>query len=189
MNIYPEIHHCHHIDEQALDFFFQVGKGRGQKVLILGESLARNGWVESGRAFYTTAGKIVPTGKRLNEELLPFNLSLEDCAFTEIAKCYIGQNRKILKTCAERSLSFLFRQIQEHQIKLVLSLGVTTKEVLSIGLKQDLTIGEMNQISDTNFAFQILPLYHPSPANPFGHQKNLAICANNFSKLQKILHT
>ena len=68
--------------------FFQLGSGRGSRVLILGESLAENGWRKSGKAFYTPDGRLLPTGKRLNMLLEKLGLSLEQCCFTELAKCF-----------------------------------------------------------------------------------------------------
>jgi uracil-DNA glycosylase len=47
----------------------QIGRGRGKKVLVVAESPAQNGWRVSGRAFFTSEGKILATGKRLNDYL------------------------------------------------------------------------------------------------------------------------
>lgn len=187
MSTFEEIHNCDVIENKPTSFFFQEGKGVGGQVLILGESLARNGWVESGKAFYTTEGKIVPTGKRLNEELKILNLCFEDCAFTEIAKCYIGNNRKILKSCGLKSGGHFVSQLKAYRIKVILSLGVITKDILEEIFQTELPMGEINQINIDSKKVYILPLYHPSPANPHGHRKNLEIFARQKGQLERMI--
>ncbi len=183
-----ETHHCLTISTQPLTFFFQEGSTPlGKKVLILGESLAKNGWVESGKAFYTTEGKLVPTGKRLNEELPIIGLTLEECAFTEIAKCYIGKNRKQLSVCGSLCAEHFMDQLDHFNPRIIISLGVITKEILEEVLKIKLAIGEISTIKSKGKSFSILPIYHPSPANPFGHAKNMAIIEAKKSELLKVL--
>ncbi|MFA5967293.1 MAG: uracil-DNA glycosylase family protein [Patescibacteria group bacterium] len=182
-----EIHNCGSIQTKPPSFFFQPGVGVGSKVLILGESLARNGWVNSGKAFYTPEGKLVPTGKRLNEELAGLNLTLERCAFTEIAKCYIGNNRKILKSCGLRSGDHLLSQVSTYPIKIIFSLGVITKDILEEVFGVKLVIGEINPVVYQYKKLFILPLWHPSPASPHGHNKNLEIILNKRNKIKRIL--
>lgn len=171
-----EIHYCQEITEKPLNFFFQTGSTkRGKRVLILGESLAKNGWIDSGKAFYTTTGKMVSTGKRLNDELALLNLKLEDCAFTEIAKCYLGKNRKSLSNCGQLCSQHLLKQVAHFKPRIILSLGVITKDVLKNTFHTELQIGEIAEMIHDQKKYLILPLYHPSPANPFGHDKNLDI--------------
>lgn len=183
-----EIHNCDCIQTKPPSFFFQKGVGVSCKILILGESLAQNGWVESGKAFYTTEGKIVPTGKRLNEELAILKLRFEECAFTEIAKCYLGNNRKLLKSCGLRSGEHLFSQLKTYKINLIISLGVITKDILEELFNTKLQIGEISHIAHRDKKFSILPLYHPSPASPFGHGKNLTIISSKASQIKKIIN-
>lgn len=181
-----EIHNCKEIGNKSPSFFFQKGKGMGSKILILGESLPKNGWMDSGKAFYTKEGKLAPTGKKLNDELAILNLSIEDCSFTEIAKCYIGGNRKILKSCGLLCGEHLFSQIKHYKIELILSLGVITKDILEELFGTHLTMGEITQIAYKGKKFSILSLYHPSPASPHGHKKNLNIVE---TKKKDIQHT
>ena len=129
----------------------------------------------------------MPTGKRLNEELAILNLTLEKCAFTEIAKCYIGNNRKILKSCGLRCGQHLFSQLITYKIKLIISLGVITKDILENLFDTELPIGEVSYITHRNKQLSILPLYHPSPANPYGHRKNLAIISNKEKEIRQII--
>jgi uracil-DNA glycosylase family 4 len=183
-----EIHHCKEIDSKPSSFFFQEGSSSvGKKILILGESLAKNGWVESGKAFYTTEGKIVPTGKRLNEELSILGITLEECAFTEIAKCYIGKNRKQLSVCGKLCAQHFLTQLNHFKPTIILSLGVITKDILEEIFKTNLPMGEISKITDHKDSYFVLPIYHPSPANPFGHGKNIRIMSNLKSELVKLL--
>jgi uracil-DNA glycosylase family 4 len=183
-----EIHYCQEIDSKPLSFFFQKGEATtGKKILILGESLAKNDWIKSGRAFYGINGKIAPSGKRLNEELSLLNLSLDQCAITEIAKCYLGSNRKQLLNCGLLCGTHLIKQIKNFKIELVLSLGVSTKEVLQRIFNTNLPIGKITELTFKNKKYYFLPLYHPSPANPTGHKKNIEIITNNKKVINKIL--
>ena len=183
-----EIHYCKEISEKPSSFFFQQGANRrGKKILILGESLVKNGWVESGKAFYTSEGKLVPTGKRLNEELSLIGLTLEECAFTEIAKCYIGKNRKQLSNCGLACAEHLVMQIRRSNPSIILSLGVITRDVLENIFGTDLPMGELREISNGAKTYRFLSLYHPSPANPFGHAKNIAILMSQRKFINKLL--
>jgi len=183
-----EIHHCKKISSKPVTFFFQKGSSkRGKKILILGESLAKNGWLKSGKAFYTLENKIVPTGKRLNEELSPFNVTFEECSFTEIAKCYLGKNRKMLSKCGLLCANHLLKQINHFKPRLILSIGVITKDILENILKTALPMGKIKEASYKNRAYFILPLYHPSPANPFGHIKNIRIINDQKKSWQELV--
>lgn len=184
-----EIHHCNEINSKELSFFFQTGSSPvGKRVLILGESLAKNGWVESDEAFYTKEGKLVPTGRRLNEELAQLDFTLEECAFTEIAKCYIGKNRKQLSNCGLLCGNHLVNQINHFKPKLILSLGVITKDVLQEIFQTNLSMGVITEMFLNNKYYNILPLYHPSPANPFGHPKNIKIISDNKKVIKDLIN-
>ncbi|MFA6587993.1 MAG: uracil-DNA glycosylase family protein [Patescibacteria group bacterium] len=183
-----EIHNCLNIQSKPLSFFFQKGSSTlGKKVLILGESLARNGWLESGRAFYSLQNKIVPTGKRLNEELLLIHMTLEECAFTEIAKCYISSNRKRLVECGSLCARHLLEQIHHNKPKVILSLGVVTKDILESTFQTKLQMGKASEVVYKTKKYLLLPLFHPSPANPFGHAKNITIINRNKNTLKKLI--
>lgn len=173
-------HVCDSIESFPIDKFHQLGKGNGQKLLIIGESPAPNGWILSGMACYRPDGKILPTGKRLNELLAQFNLSVEVCGFTELVKCFVSK-RTELKECAEKCLPILFKQLQRTQYKLLIVLGVQTTKILSGIINQELTVGEIQNIKLNNKTYSILPIYHPSPINPTGHSKNKRI----FKRLSK----
>ena len=79
-------HYCINIDEFPPTKFLQIGRGKGQDILVVGEAPAPNGWRKSGRAFYTPEGKLLPTGRNLNKLLEPFEVTVEDISFTELIK-------------------------------------------------------------------------------------------------------
>jgi hypothetical protein len=56
----------------------------------------------SGKAFYNLKNRIVPSGLRLNKLLNCLDLSIEECSFTEICKCFVGNDRKQIKNCANK---------------------------------------------------------------------------------------
>ena len=180
-------HHCQDIENYDLNLFFQEGVGIGKKVLILGESPAENGWRKSGKACYTPKGKLLPTGKRLNELLEPFNLSVETCAFTELAKCFVGKNRQLLLKCSQNCWPILTKQLESKNIELIISLGAQTIEIINFISFNKLKIGELSKIIINNHEYSILPIYHPSPINPYGRQKNLDIISRNKISLRQIV--
>ena len=75
--------------------------GKDNRILILGESPAKNGWRISGKAWYEPSGKITATGKVLKKLLSEIGLVLEDLSFTEAVKC-TPKSPKFLKECEER---------------------------------------------------------------------------------------
>lgn len=103
-------HVCKNINVFPLDKFHQLGKGNGESLLIVGESPAPNGWIISGKACYRPDGKILPTGKRLNELLLPFNISVETSGFTELSKCFVSK-RSELEACSKKCWPIFLNQI------------------------------------------------------------------------------
>jgi len=180
-------HHCQDIESYDLDLFFQEGQGLGAKVLILGESPAENGWRKSGRACYTLKGKLLPTGKRLNELLYPFDLSVETCAFTELAKCFVGKDRHLLLQCSQNCWPILIHQLESKNIELIIPLGVKTLEILNFLNSSDLKTGVLAKTAINGEEYLALPIYHPSPINSHGRQKNLDIFAKNKTSLHQLL--
>lgn len=174
-----EIHFCNEIDSKPIDFFFYNGRNNKYKdILIIGESLSKNGWIVSGMPFHNKDRKIAPTFKRLNEELALFGASIENCSFTEVAKCYIGKDRKNIITCADKCREQLLKQLRHYKPKIIITLGVTTKNILEEMFDKGLVLGEMNEVVFSNNKIVAVPLYHPSPANPSGHKKNMTFISN-----------
>lgn len=179
-------HHCR--DKNfPIDRFLQKGIGRGEKVLIVGESLAKNGWRKSGKAFYTIEGKIVGTGRVLNKLLLKFDLCAENCGFTDIAKCYIGQDRNLLNTCGSKCWKIFLQQIDGNDFKLIMLLGKKTLEIFNNQLQSDYKIGELSKIILGEKEYNLLPIFHPSPANPYGYTKNAEIFERVYGDLLEII--
>ena len=180
-------HYCDDVDNFPIGKFLQKGTGRGKRLLVVGESPAPNGWRKSGKACYTPENKLLPTGRRLNELLEPYKLSVEVCGFTELAKCHVGKDRKLLLNCSEKCWPIFIRQVELTNSELILLLGVKTLEIFNKISKKNLRIGEIAKIKLGSSSFLILPIYHPSPINPHGRVKNQLIFKRNKKRLQKIL--
>jgi uracil-DNA glycosylase family 4 len=180
-------HVCDNIKEFPLDKLYQKGTGLGKKVLILGESPAPNGWIISGKACYKPDGKILPTGKRLNELLKPMELSVEICGFTEICKCFVSK-RTELESCSKKCWPILIRQIENNDYNLLVVLGVKTTEILSKIIQKKLTMGSIQDIEINNKKYKILPIFHPSPINPTGHSKNIDVFTKLQDNIKAIIH-
>lgn len=168
-------HYCQSPDKFPLEKFHQRGCGKGEVVLIVGESPAENGWRVSERAFYTPDGKFLASGKRLNELLHPFGLSVEACGFTELAKCFVGKDRKRLAECSLGCWPIFLQQLKSANYKLIVVLGVETLRIFNSLAGTDLKTGVVSEAILDNNKYSILPIYHPSPINPHGQRKNWLI--------------
>jgi uracil-DNA glycosylase family 4 len=169
-----------------LEKFHQLGKGKGKKLLIVGESPAPNGWVISGKACYRSDGKILPTGKRLNEILSPIKLSVDVCGFTELSKCFVS-NRAELEVCSKKCWPIFLKQIGDKNYKLLIILGVKTTSIFSKIINENLMMGEIADVQLNGKNYKILPIFHPSPINPTGHQKNISLFKNLYKDIERIL--
>lgn len=179
-------HVCGEIENFPFEKFHQLGSGQGGKLLIVGESPAPNGWILSGKACYRPDGKILPTGKRLNELLEPFDLSVETSGFTELSKCFVSK-RTELESCGKKCFPIFLNQLRNKNYKLLIILGVQTTKILQKILNQDLPMGEIVDVQLGNKNYKVLPIFHPSPVNPTGHAKNLVLFKNLHSKIREIL--
>lgn len=160
-----------------------ISYGKNTDILFVGESPAKNGWIETGRAFYDKNNKLLPTGRVLNELLKIIDLSIDDITFTEACKCHIP-DRKLLKESSVNCLNFLKDQIFELDCKIVISLGEHPSRIL---IEEPFKrFGDVagrifkEQIGDNEIL--IIPIYHPSPINPKGYKLNVPI----FEKIRKI---
>lgn len=175
-----EENHCCNDNNIPIDKYLQTGSGFGRKLLVVGESPALNGWMKSGRAFYTVDGKVVPTGRNFLINLKQINqgLELEDISFTEISKCYIGSNRNKLMNCASKTWPHFIEQINYINPKLIILLGKKTTEIFNKLAETDLIVGDIQQINISDNLVNIMPIYHPSPLNPKRKQNTDFIDAN-----------
>jgi len=173
-------HICHKPETFPREKFHQLGVGNGKKVLIIGESPAPKGWVVSGKACYRPDGKILPTGKRLNEVLEPFKMSVETTGFTELVKCFVSK-RSELKDCSSKCWKILLDQLKDGEYKLLIILGVHTTSLFSKLIEEDLEVGQISSLTLNKQTYKVLPIFHPSPVNPTGHKKNIKL----FKELEK----
>ena len=151
------------------------------KILILGESPAKDGWIQSGRAFYNKKGRLQATGKILAKLLSLCNLTLDEINFTECCKCIIDERKQIRK-CMQNCKQILFAQIDQLDCELILPMGQYPTEIV-LGQK-------INRLGDfvgkeffVNFGSslkKVVPIYHTSPANPLCYKGNEEI----FKKLK-----
>lgn len=179
-------HICKQINKFPLDKFHQIGEGVGERLLIVGESPAPNGWIVSGKACYRADGKILPTGKRLNELLEQFGFSVETSGFTELSKCFVAK-RSELESCSKKCWPIFLNQIEGKEYRLLIILGVLTTKILSKVIDRELIVGEIAEIDLHGKKHKVLPIFHPSPINPTGHAKNVAIFKKLKSEIGRIL--
>lgn len=180
-------HYCKNVSQFPLEKFLQKGINKGKTILIVGEAPAQNGWRKSGRAFYTVDDKLLPTGRNLNKLLANHNLSVETCAFTEIVKCYVGTNRKLLNECGERCWPVFKKQLILSKYSLIILLGVKTLEIFNKNSDNKIKIGELTKTKIDGRNYMLLPIYHPSPIAPFNHKKNQEIFLQLKDKLEKLI--
>jgi len=180
-------HYCENIENFPIDKFFQIGKDKGKKVLIVGEAPAPNGWRKSGKAFYTLNGKLLPTGKNLNILLETYELSVEKCSFTELVKFYVGKERKLLTACGGKCWPIFMRQVQSYDFAVLIILGVKTLELLNLYANSSLRMGEITDLEISNKRYTVLPIYHPSSISPIGHKNNLKIFEEHRKLLERLL--
>jgi uracil-DNA glycosylase family 4 len=180
--------HCCDDDNLKLDKYLQLGSGAGRYLLAVGESPAANGWYKSGRAFFTTDGKVVPTGKNflINLKQIDDDLNLENISFTEIAKCFIGANRKKLHTCAAKVWPHFIEQLNYVKPRIIILLGKNTTDIFNILACTSLIIGRIQKVKISSKSYNILPLYHPSPLNPKRVQ-NIEFIERNVIRIRELL--
>jgi len=154
------------------------------KILILGESPAKDGWIQSGKAFYNSKGKLQASGKILERLLNLCNLTIDDINFTECCKCVIS-DRKNLRQCMQNCKKFLFEQLDMINCDLILPMGQYPTEIV-LGEKVKKLKDYVGKEFDINFGKttkKVIPIYHTSPANPLCYKGNEEI----FKRLSKII--
>ena len=149
--------------------------------IIIGESPAKDGWIESKRAFYNTNGKLQGTGRILEKLLNNINLSINDIYFTECCKCII-EDRKNLEKCSNNCMPILIEQLNKIPCEIILTMGLhPTQAILNTKIKKFADyVGKEFDITLGNKKYVLIPIYHPSPLNPKGYKDNLPI----FEKLK-----
>ncbi len=155
-------HHCTDPSSFPTDKFLQVGTGKGARVLLVGESLAPNGWRNSGRAFYSSTGDLIASGKNLNALLQEFGLTVETCGFTDLIKCYVGDDKRLKLRCGQRCWPIFKRQLESQDFRLIITLGAVTLEVLNRALKTTCPMGQVSTAHIDNKHYLLFPIYHTS---------------------------
>lgn len=143
------------------------------KILILGESPAKDGWIVSGKAFYNKDGNLQASGKILNKLLDLCNLTIDDINFTEVCKCIIS-DRKTLRECCNNCKPILFKQLEKFDCDVILPMGQFPTETI-LGKKFNKlseVVGKKFQIQFGKTTKTVIPIYHTSPANPLCYKGN-----------------
>lgn len=145
-------------------------------VLVLGESPAKDGWIISKKAFYNSKGKLQASGKVLEKLLNLIGLSIDDIYFTEVCKCVILDRNK-LRECSNNCKVILFKQIENLECDVILTMGVHPTETLLgyeikklkdyVGKKYEIMFGKKKKT--------VIPIYHTSPANPLCYKGNESV--------------
>lgn len=160
----------------------KIGKSR---ILVLGESPAKDGWIQSGRAFYNSKGQFQATGKVLEKLLNLIGLSIDDINFTECCKCII-QDRKRLRECTNNCKDILYSQLENFkEADIILPMGqYPTEAILNIKIdKLSDYVGKEFKIDINGVKKLVIPIYHTSPASPLSYKGNFPI----FENLKKYL--
>ena len=164
---------------KLLENSIQYGK---TNFIIIGESPAKDGWIESKRAFYNTAGKLQGTGRILEKLLNNIGFSIKDIYFTECCKCII-EDRRNLAESSKNCMPILLEQLKNIPCDTILTMGMyPTQTILQTKIKKFADfVGNVYDITLGGKDFKLIPIYHPSPLNPKGYKDNLPI----FEKLKK----
>jgi uracil-DNA glycosylase family 4 len=157
-------HYC--TDPEAFPFdkkMFKRGKGRGARVLIVGYAPAAKGWRKSGEALFRAPdGQMVRSGQNLNALLEPVGLSLENCAYTDLVKCYIVGGDLPSSKCVRGCWPIFERQLGIEDFGLLILLGTPVWD--AIGKKNGtllLPMGKLTRVELSGSPYTVLPLYHP----------------------------
>lgn len=159
----------------------QIGK---TNFIIIGESPAKDGWIESKKAFYNKFGKLQGSGRILEKLLNNISLSISDIYFTECCKCII-ENRKNLEQCSKNCMPILIEQLNNLNCSIILTMGVhPTQAILQTKIKRFSDyVGKEFDVELGGKVYKLIPIYHPSPLNPKGYKNNVPI----FERVKEIL--
>ena len=160
----------------------QIGK---TNFIIIGESPAKDGWIESKKAFYNSYGKLQGSGRVLEKLLNGINLSISDIYFTECCKCII-ENRKDLEKCSQNCMPILIQQLNTLPCNIIIAMGMhPTQALLKTKIKKFADyVGKEFNIHLGTKQYTLIPIYHPSPLNPKGYKDNVSI----FQKIQNLIN-
>lgn len=172
MNIRKMILECNKCGELEKLTCDSTKKGKS-RVLVLGESPAKDGWIVTGKPFYNKDGNLQASGKILDKLLKLVDISIDDINFTEVCKCIIS-DRKKLRECSYNCKGILFEQIKEFDADVILTMGQYPSEIM-LGFKVEKlkdVVGKMYEIVIGDKKKIVIPIYHPSPASPLSYKGN-----------------
>lgn len=152
--------------------------------VIIGESPAKDGWIQSKKAFYNIKGKLQSSGRVLEKLLNVIGLSIKDVYFTECCKCIID-DRKNLEKCSNNCRSILVEQLNNLPCRIILTMGLhPTQAILQTKIKKYADIvGTKINVQLGKYKYLLIPIYHTSPLNPKGYKDNILI----FKMLDEII--
>ena len=177
-NIQIEINKCSKcgVRQKLTENSIQMGK---TPFIIIGESPAKDGWIESKRAFFNTKMKLQASGRILEKLLNIIGYTVDDIYFTECCKCIID-DRKELAYCSQNCLDFLKAQLDKLPCNIILTMGLhPTQAILQtkIGKFADY-VGKHIPLNILGKNYTLIPIYHTSPLNPKGYKENVPIFEN-----------
>lgn len=174
-NIQKKISNCSLCGKlpKLIENSIQYGK---TNFIIIGESPAKDGWIESKRAFYNVSGKLQATGRILEKLLNDIGLSIDDIYFTECCKCIIDERKNLVK-CSSNCMPILIEQLNNIPCKLILTMGQhPTQALLKTKIKKFADyVGKVFDVELGKKNYKLIPIYHPSPLNPKGYKENAPI--------------
>lgn len=149
-----------------------VFKGKNYDgTVVIGES-PHISWLESGSPFHNKNGKLTPSAKRILEYLEILGKTPENIVLLEAAKCVV-RDRKDLAKMITNCQDYLIDQIKEYDPKIVVSFGKAVSDSLSVQYAKEFIPCGIYKLG----SFTYISLFHPSPANPTGHKRNLEFLA------------
>lgn len=140
------------------------------RVMFIAEAPGRNG---GNRTRIPFSGD--NSGRNLQTLLDSINLRREEIFITNSALCHphtpTGANRKPTKKEIENCSSFLNRQIEIVQPKIIVTLGAVALEALKLIENHQFSLREnAASVLDWNNV-KLIPLYHPSPQVVASHRR------------------
>ena len=168
-----------------MTMFYQPGLGKGKRILFVGESPSPKGWNE-GKACRNSKGDTLPTGKRINDLLKPFCITVDECGFAELCQSVLKERRLMRKRAKNDWPEFLKIVVREKR-KLIIVLGVETTNVFSSLCGYEVPMGEISKIKLGTRVYSVLPIYHPSPINPKSEKKNNVITSRLRKRIENLV--
>ncbi len=182
MDIKNEIINCHKCGNltKLAETHIQIGI---TPFIIIGESPAKDGWIQSKRAFYNSKGQLQGTGRVLEKLLNGIGYSVKDIYFTECCKCIIDDRKKLMQSSLN-CLRILYQELKSIPCNILIPMGLHPTQAL---LNKKITkfadiVGKIFELELNNRIYKVIPIYHASPLNPKGYKGNIEI----FDKIKEM---